>query len=310
MSFSDKKESVWNILDKIIQASLHFKAVFMGTKAINNDRLTIKLSDFKDSCGYTKEVHDELFQRSNKQNTLRRNEIKKKFHIEFENMSQSYNKRKMSFLHANAPPLLQLYFNHADVGDDHELQADDDDINIWPRHILVEHMNEERIIIKSNNNKRCQYHKIPKAEEIISDYGHFRHCMTSTRMSKILEILAGETAAGVTFLTQLVYNINPDACKKGLQQCGAGVLNQLNPTQTLGLQYGCGLSATQRIYIARYLRYFNNMKPVLSSEKQCMMVKPKYIVPPVFGSYIYVPPDKVDILDQDSVTIEIEYWYK
>ncbi len=47
MADSGNEESVWNILDKIIQASIHFKDTFRAGKSINNNRMTVKLCDYE-----------------------------------------------------------------------------------------------------------------------------------------------------------------------------------------------------------------------------------------------------------------------
>ena len=65
-------DNVWNILDKIISTTLQFKHTFEGKTNMNKQKVTVYLSHYAESCGFTREVHNKFFHKYNKANIERR----------------------------------------------------------------------------------------------------------------------------------------------------------------------------------------------------------------------------------------------
>lgn len=110
MSDKQPKDNVWNVLDKVISVALHMKELIKGQKNINHTSVTVKLSDFATSCGYTKAVHDAFFDPKNKADIARR-KICANYGIYFENERGGYLYKKMTFNHTQPHPLLYQCFD-------------------------------------------------------------------------------------------------------------------------------------------------------------------------------------------------------
>jgi hypothetical protein len=186
-------------------------------------------------------------------------------------------------------------------------------------------IDKNKIVTKSRNNKIQEWHHIVGATEENDDFERFRHALTAAHTKEILKRLTGDTDIGVTLLVQLLHSTSPDACKLGMKRCGAGVFQQLTAEQTLALALGCGITSQARIYLNRFLSYFNNGFPVLANEADCAAVKYKHAVKPEFDTFTYTPEAKAAQPEEEApeeedqgagpgaesgTPVSVEYWQK
>ena len=109
MSNPELCDNVWNILDKIISATVHFQHTITDPNKKNSRTITVKLSDYADSCGYTQEIHQKFFDVSNRVDSKRRKCLEN-LGIIFEDVSGGCNRKKLTFSHILPPPLLYYKF--------------------------------------------------------------------------------------------------------------------------------------------------------------------------------------------------------
>ena len=104
-----------NILDKMIAAATQFRAYLPGQRDVNESKITIVMSDYAESCGYTEDVHRAFFSNTNSVDKKRRQTCCLNWGFVFE--LDGYINHKMTFPFRPAAPLLYEYFHpHAPIG--------------------------------------------------------------------------------------------------------------------------------------------------------------------------------------------------
>ena len=58
-------ENEWVVMDRIIFCAAHYAPKLEKCKEINDHCITLRLSLFAESCGYTNEIHRKLFHNTN-----------------------------------------------------------------------------------------------------------------------------------------------------------------------------------------------------------------------------------------------------
>jgi hypothetical protein len=330
-----KVENEWVVLDRVVRRAALVAPFLKADKRCNASEVTLNLCLFQDECGFTREVSQNLFHQSNKARRRRCGD----HGVTFVNAEQAYEKKKIvvkyktlrsSFaaLFGKQTAVMPTYTD-ASTGTDPPPVPAAPAVgveNAPPAHELqIVSVDKDKIVTRSRNNKMQEWHHIVAATEVNDDFERFRHALTAAHAEEILERLAGDIDVGVTLLVQLLYSISPDACKLGMKRCGAGVFHKLTPEQTLALTFGCGITAQARIYLNRFLTYFNNGYPLLACEADCADVKYKYVVKPEFATFKYkkdtgapIPEDPgADDADLDAdpeaengTEVSVDYWQK
>ena len=282
MSNIEQCDNVWNILDKIISATLQFKHTITDPNKKNSQTITVKLCEYAASCGYTKEVHQKFFDTSNRADFNRRQSLSEQGII-FENVKGGYEKKKITFCHTIPPPMLyhNLVLNAgvdvAPVNDDlYDQQAQ----NLPASPYVVDLKDKNDISFRVGNNRRVYWVHVPVSRGEAT-WNNFRHNLTVPMVRKMVTKLGGNQATGVQFLMRQLYKLDKPAVEAELNHLGIHTFKRLTPTETVALTVGSGISATARIFIGRFLRSQNHNKPVFACEKKCKNVKVQHVVAPI-----------------------------
>lgn len=104
----ERRDNPWNVLDKIVQAAMHRHRTAPVPHEVTNARqITVKLSDYPE-CGFDKRTNAELFQDSDNLALIRKCESQ--CDILFEKHTAKWDKKKITFNHTGAAPLLYFKF--------------------------------------------------------------------------------------------------------------------------------------------------------------------------------------------------------
>lgn len=308
-SNSGHSANVWNILDKIISATVQFKHTITDPNKKNSRTITVKLSDYADSCGYTKDVHQKFFDVSNRVDFNRRSCLEK-LGITFEDDKGGYARKKFTFPHTLPPPLLYHMFvlnEGVEAVPENDPPQGPQAENLPASPYVVDLKDKNDISFRVGNNRRVYWVHVPVSKGEAT-WNNFRHNLTVPMVKKMVTKLGGNQATGVQFLLRQLYKLDKHAVEAELSHLGIHTFKRLTPTETVALTVGSGISATARIFIGRFLRSQNHNKPVFACEKKCKKVKVQHVVPPVYDLYTY--DEAKSKTCPDIVRRRVDYWKK
>ena len=259
--------NIWRVLDKLIACAIALAPYLMGTRAANDREVTLLMSDFTSSCGFTKEVSDLLFCSDN----FRQRKLLTNLGVTFLNTNQVWEKKKLCFqLTSKHPHLSHLYTTKVLRDPVLEMGGDEPDVPPGPQpapadvpqpvpqpaqqagDIFVNPVGRKHMRVTYNNNKQVDWFKITAAAANADNavkWSRFNRAFPKSHLRNIVTVAAGNAHQGAYLLTKQLLKMDRNAVQ-AMQDCGAGGLRKQS-VRTIG----------------RHIRALNNGHSVIASYK-------------------------------------------
>ena len=299
-------------MDKIIRNVLACKHLISEGKACFNGRITLNLSEFKDSCGFTEEVCAKLYQE--RKNWARMDSCEA-YHLFFRNRKEEYQYKQIEFRLTAPPPVLYQLFN---IGPPQpQLPLPPPVVAVAPvvgaqavaplGGTMIHFTGQSRLTVIPKNYKQIHLFRLPGAKSPISKFKHFNKIFPKSKAAPLVKHLGGSLSHGVYNLTKTLYQLDKVACIKSIKSCGHDTFQKLDASQTIALMDIGKISINQKNKLGSILRLHNNKKSIFATAKACYKLRNAHESAPTFGEYQYKEP--YEHLPGESKTIKVPYWY-
>ena len=101
-----------------------------------------------------------------------------------------------------------------------------------------------------------------------SRFKYYKRKVTQDMVTQLATVIGGTKERGMHILLSHLLDMDDKVVDAVLRSNGKAAFKKLNAEETLALQNEANLSVQQRLLIARFLKYFNGNKAVLTGEKE------------------------------------------